>query len=326
MSTLLSNISSQDQPQPGPHTPKRRGLWTACSCGALALLPGVGLVLGPVALGLGVRDLQATRRQPGSSAGPAVAAIVLGVLGLLVQVAAVALLLWLADVNLFGVTSLSSGDRTPPSTPDSKPATKPAESKRVKMGENVFLEIQGEQRRVLVHAVVCMREGQLEQFLTRKMTKEHEAILAADVDARTIHAALNVAGAKEGSPVKYQPRYQPATGSRIKVTVQYEDQGKLITVPAQQWVRYARTGKNLDIDWVFAGSKLVDVPFEPGRKYYLANDGDIICVSNFDTAMLDLPIRSPKDNADLAFEAHTERIPPLGTKVTVILEVLPEKN
>jgi hypothetical protein len=79
--------------------------------------------------------------------------------------------------------------------------------------------------------------------------------------------------------------------------------------------------KDLDIDWVFAGSRLVDVPFEQGKKHYLANDGDVICVSNFETAMLDLPIKSPKDNADLAFEANTARIPPKDTRVTVILEV-----
>src|SRR5262249_39952887 len=62
-----------------------------------------------------------------------------------------------------------------------------ASAKKVEVGKNVYLEIQGEQRRVLVESYVCLRKGQLEQFLTRKRTKEHEAILAADVDARKIH-------------------------------------------------------------------------------------------------------------------------------------------
>jgi len=59
----------------------------------------------------------------------------------------------------------------------------------------------------------------------------------------------------------------------------------------------------------------------PGRKVYLANDGDVICLSNFDTAMLDIPVASSKDNANLDFQAWTERIPKLGTKVVVVLEV-----
>jgi hypothetical protein len=95
---------------------------------------------------------------------------------------------------------------------------------------------------------------------------------------------------------------------------------KLVTVPARSWVKNMNTGKELDTDWVFAGSRLVDNPLDPGKKRYLANDGDLICVSNFETALLDLPIKSPKDNADLVFVAFTERIPPLETKVVVILE------
>src|SRR5262249_62159967 len=68
---------------------------------------------------------------------------------------------------------------------------------------------------------------------------------------------------------------------------------------------------------------LVNNPLDPKKKVYLANDGDVICVSNFETALLDLPIKSPKDNADLVYVAHTSRIPPPETKVVVVLEPLP---
>src|SRR3954449_4223458 len=72
--------------------------------------------------------------------------------------------------------------------------------REVPVGKNVLLEVQGTRRRVLVNANVCLRQGQLEQLLCRKNTKEHEAILSADVDARKIHEALLLAGATEGSP------------------------------------------------------------------------------------------------------------------------------
>ena len=55
-----------------------------------------------------------------------------------------------------------------------------------------------------------------------------------------------------------------------------------------------------------------------------ANDGDVICISNFETALLDLPIKSPKDDAERFFVANTEQIPPLETKVVVILEPVVE--
>jgi hypothetical protein len=205
---------------------------------------------------------------------------------------------------------------------------KESTAKKVKVGENVFLEIDGDKRRVLVHGIVCRQMGQLEQFLCKRNTKEHEAIVSADCDAKHIHAALMAAGAEPGSPVKFQPKFTPAHGTVIKVYVQYEAKGKTIKVPAQQWVKNMKTKKELDIDWVFAGSFLIPNRLDPkAPPLYAANDGDVICLANFDSAMLDLPIESSKDNDDLVFEAFTDRIPALETPVIVILEpVLPPKK
>ena len=161
------------------------------------------------------------------------------------------------------------------------------------------------------------------------MTKEHEAILSADVDARHVHAALLVAGAEPGSPVKFDEKgkFFPAHGTTIKVYLQYEEKGKTKKVPAQQWVKNLKTKKELDSDWVFAGSFLIPNRLdEKAPPFYAANDGDVICLANFDDAMLDLPFNSSKDNDDLVFEAWTERIPAEQTPVTVILEPVLEKK
>src|SRR5205814_7165718 len=118
------------------------------------------------------------------------------------------------------------------------------------------------------------------------------------------------------SPVKFGPPYKAASGQTIKLTCEYQLKGKTVTVNAREWVRDASTKKILSHDWVFAGSRFVANPFEKDKKIYLANDGDVVCVSNFESALLDLPIKSSKANSELAFEANTERIPPVGTKVT----------
>jgi hypothetical protein len=197
---------------------------------------------------------------------------------------------------------------------------KTVEAKKVPLGKNVWLEVQGDRRRVLIDAYVCLREGQLEQLMCRRHTKEHEAILAADMDARDIHKGLLLAGVVPGTPVQYQPKYLPPTGPAIKVTLRYEEKGKLHTVHAQQWVRDAQTQKALNYNWVFVGSQFIPNEDKNKPAYYAANAGDVICVSNFDDALLDLPIKSSKDNAELAYEAWTDRIPPLETSVTIILE------
>jgi len=52
----------------------------------------------------------------------------------------------------------------------------------------------------------------------------------------------------------------------------------------------------------------------------------VIGVSNFPYSMLELPVEISKDDASLNYEAKTERIPPLGSKVWLILEKAPEKK
>ncbi len=242
-----------------------------------------------------------------------------------------------------GAATAPQDDGPPPGEPVSGPeapvGTEAAPS------TNVFLEVVDGRRRVLVNAYVCLREGMLEQLLTKKRMKEHEAILAADVDARDIHTALLFAGAVPGSPVKFQPKFAPPSGTPIKITLEYplrlipdpKNKGKFLRVlpkkettrvNARRWVRSVKTKKDLETDWVFAGSILSPDPLDPKRPpYYRANEGDVICVSNFDTALLDVPFNSSKDNDDLSFEANTARIPPLQTSVVVVLQpVLPKKN
>jgi len=199
--------------------------------------------------------------------------------------------------------------------------------KRVQLADNVFFEVQGDVRRVIVPARVVLREGQLEGLLCRKNTKEHEYILAADVDARKVHAALQAAGANSGSPVQFQPKFSPACGTPIKIRLRYALDGKTIVVPASEWIRDVKTKKDLDSDWVFAGSHLIPDPDDPKKPpYYLANSGDLVCVCNMDDAMLDLPIPSPHALAERAYQGNTDRIPPADTAVDVIFDVVKDKT
>ena len=111
----------------------------------------------------------------------------------------------------------------------------------------------------------------------------------------------------------------PASGPEIAISVHWKnDKGEVQTARARDWVRDAKTGKAMEHPWVFAGSGFWDNEVT-GQRVYEAESGDFICVSNFPSAMLDLPIKSSKDNAELMFRAFTERIPPLGTPVTLTL-------
>ncbi len=187
--------------------------------------------------------------------------------------------------------------------------------------------IDKEQGRILMVGQVCQRAAPLEMFVCPKNTKEHESIVSVDVSPAAVHAGLIAVGAKPGKPVSFDPDYQSATGTVIGIEVRWKDaKGAVQKARAQEWIRDYDTKQEMRYDWVFAGSRFW-TDEATGQKIYLAEHGDFICVANFPTAMLDLPVRSSDQASDLLFEAFTERIPPLGTPVTVILvpKTEPEK-
>jgi hypothetical protein len=145
----------------------------------------------------------------------------------------------LATLSLAGCSS--SEPPEPPPAPPRQPVQ--TEARKALVGPNVWLEVTGRQRRVVISAEVCLRQGPLEVLLCRKPSKEHESILTAAVDGRTIHQALTLAGAKEGAPVQFTPTYKPAHGTPIQILVRYEHQGQRKSVDARSWIRNAKTGK-----------------------------------------------------------------------------------
>lgn len=183
--------------------------------------------------------------------------------------------------------------------------------------------IDRKQQRVYVDGYVTMRDGPLEMFACPIGTKEHESIVATLARSSEVHTALLAIGAKSGTPVSYVPKFVPATGQRIRVWVCYRDQeGKYQAVDARRWVQRNGTDKSMDIDWVFAGSGFWKDPSN-GREYYRADSGDMICVSNFSTAMMDVPIASSADANELQYIPYTERIPERGTPVRLVLVPIP---
>ncbi len=192
---------------------------------------------------------------------------------------------------------------------------------------------------------VCQRRTPLELFACQKGSKEHESVVVIDTKGYVIHAGLLALGAEPGSPVKFAPQFVPPSGTEIEIEVLWKEaSGRLRRAQAQDWVRdVSRMYRIFDLvvpdsaddeldprdqiaawqqmeqPWVFAGSQLVKDEQE-GRKYYAADvEGDLICLSNFPSAVLDVPFRSTDSNAALLFACYTERIPPIGTPVTLVL-------
>jgi hypothetical protein len=124
-------------------------------------------------------------------------------------------------------------------------------------------------------------------------------------------------------PIRYFAKFKEITWFGPMTVVQRE---KLLTLSKDAGYQKAilafftqGQSRQLEADWVFVGSGYY-VDEKTGQKTYLAEGGDLICVSNFPTAMLDLSIKSTdKSEEGLLFEPWTERLPPKGTEVTMEL-------
>ena len=182
-------------------------------------------------------------------------------------------------------------------------------------------------KQVVMVGAVCQREVPLELFACLKGSKEHESVVVVASKAYVVHAGLLATGAEAGNPVQFYPEYVPARGTEIEITVVWKDQqGRRQRARAQDWIRDATTQKAMAHPWVFAGSRFSKDETTGEQFYHADGEGDLICVSNFPSAVLDLPIKSSDSDASLLFEAFTERIPPRGTAVTLILAPKREKQ
>jgi hypothetical protein len=178
-------------------------------------------------------------------------------------------------------------------------------------------------RRVIVDGYIALREGPLEMLACLIGTKEHESIVATFCKAQTVHAGLLAIGAEQGKPVQWDPTFAPPSGSEIQVFALWRGaDGSKKNIDTRQWLRVVGTENEvLDKNFVFAGSMFWQDP-DTGKKIYQAESGDLICVSNFSTATLDVPIESSKVNSGLMFATFTERIPAEGTPIRLVLQLV----
>jgi hypothetical protein len=185
--------------------------------------------------------------------------------------------------------------------------------------------IDNKNKQIILIGSVCRANYPLEFFATYP-DRGYESVVVIYAKPSVVHAALLALGAKPGKPVQYDPKFIPPSGAEVGIDVSWKDRnGKRQKARAQDWIRDIKTKKQLDVNWVFAGSMFWEDK-ETGEKSYLADRGDFISVLNLPTALLDVPIQSASAIESRLFEGFIERLPPPGTPVTLILKPKLEKS
>jgi hypothetical protein len=174
-------------------------------------------------------------------------------------------------------------------------------------------------QQVVMLGSTCKADYLLEFFATYP-DRGYESVVVVYTRPSVVHAAMLALGAKPGKPAQYNPKFVPASGTTVEISVSWKDKnGKIQTARAQDWIRDVKTGKSLNVNWVFGGSGFWQDK-AGGTKSYLADRGDFISVASLSTAMLDLPIESATALESRSFEGFIERMPPPGTPITLLLK------
>lgn len=189
-------------------------------------------------------------------------------------------------------------------------------------------------------ATVCLREGMLELIACTRDTKEHESIVTVDARPMHIHAALLLLGVRNGNPAMTRriegqpPRWVvvPPRGDPVQVSLVVGKPDDPRELPISAFVRHIASGGQGGVQagddaagptrfpdtFVFAGSQVQTD--EQGARRYLADDsGHVISIATFGDEVLCLPGLQSHENASLVWEVDSERLPEVGTRVTLRL-------
>jgi hypothetical protein len=183
--------------------------------------------------------------------------------------------------------------------------------------------------RVVVPAVVVLRQGALEFLAVLPGGKTHESVFVltgkpAEEGTRVegLGAALNsclmALGLRPGTPLRFLPggKTVPAKGTRVHIAAEWEEEGKTVRVRAEDllWDR-VRSRSMEEGKFIYVGSYFDPEGYVPDLSL------DAVAVYSVCTCVVDLD--DPRAADDAIFVACASRIPPEGTKVRLVFSPKP---
>jgi hypothetical protein len=187
------------------------------------------------------------------------------------------------------------------------------------VGKFPHVTLDRNKRQVRVECEALDVDAPLEFFCVLVNTSEHESVLRTPAKPQHVHAALLAIDLEPGRPVEYSEslkKWLPPKGPPLHITLEYEKDGKTVSVPAYRCLRDLRTKEPVKpFNWVFCGSRIMD-----NGDYAADTTGYLVSVVNFDLTVIDIPRIASSSNDALEFQRNPDVAPKGGTRVWMVIE------
>jgi len=201
--------------------------------------------------------------------------------------------------------------------PAAAQTTAPATTQGV--GKLPHIDVDVANKRVRVECEALHVIAPLEFFACVAGTSEHEAVVRSEARPSHLHLALVMLGLTPGQGVHYDEREKKwiePSGPPLKLSVEYEKDGKRVTRGAHELMRDIKSKKEMpEVTWVFTGSKIM-----PDQTYGADRTGYLVSIVNFELSPIDFPALASNANETLEWETNLDEMPAKGSKMTLIIE------
>ncbi|MGJ8635187.1 MAG: YdjY domain-containing protein [Luteolibacter sp.] len=198
-----------------------------------------------------------------------------------------------------------------------------------KTGETTYrigqITFDSKTREIRLPTIVNQREGLLEFLLVHQNGKIHESLLRTTASPTHLNLALTLLRYKPSrelyrvmeehgvvSEKFFQEDPENKKAARLSLEIEYRKNKKALRSPASDWIRNDTIAQAMPpTHWVYGGSEIYQGTFIP------ESTGDIAAIFITNTALINYP--GTGNLNDEIWTAHTNRIPDLETKATLII-------
>ena len=168
-------------------------------------------------------------------------------------------------------------------------------------------------------AAVNLREETIEYVIVHKRGKAHESLLRTEARPQDIHVAMLLLGARPAMTNTFgADGLGLPQGDGVIVEVSWTNQGASVRCPVEDLVQNKETKTTRARgQWIYNGSNFSEGSFTAER------DGSIVSIHIDPDALINNPWPG-RENDDL-YKPNTDKLPPIGTPVEIIIRVLPAK-